>query len=455
MQTLLKVIVDIFSIPAILVALIATLGLVLQKAKSTEVIKGAIKTFVGFLILTQGANIITAALTPFGQMFQQAFHVTGVVPSNEAIIAVAIKSFGTTSALIMVVGMAFNILFARFTKFKYVYLTGHAFFYQACIIAVILTGAKMNDGLMILVGGAFLGMAGAIWPAILQPFTMLITGTDDVALAHTGNFGYMIAAYIGKIFGRNGKKTKSTEDINFPQSLSFLRDSTVSITITMTVVYIIVAIVTGPEYIQSKLSDGTNYIVYSIQEAGYFAAGVYIILSGVRMVLGEIIPAFKGISERLVPNSKPGLDCPIVFPYAPNAVLIGFFSSFVGGILSMIIMAFAGTTIVIPGVVPHFFCGATSAVYGNATGGVKGAVAGSFIQGIIISFMPLFLMPLVSNLGFTGSTFSDTDYGVEGLLLGEASRMGGQVAIIAVTVVILIIMFALTAISGKKGKQAA
>lgn len=222
MQTLLKVIVDIFSIPAILVALIATLGLVLQKAKSTEVIKGAIKTFVGFLILTQGANIITAALTPFGQMFQQAFHVTGVVPSNEAIIAVAIKSFGTTSALIMVVGMAFNILFARFTKFKYVYLTGHAFFYQACIIAVILTGAKMNDGLMILVGGAFLGMAGAIWPAILQPFTMLITGTDDVALAHTGNFGYMIAAYIGKIFGRNGKKTKSTEDNQLPTKLIFL-----------------------------------------------------------------------------------------------------------------------------------------------------------------------------------------------------------------------------------------
>jgi PTS system ascorbate-specific IIC component len=131
-------------------------------------------------------------------------------------------------------------------------------------------------------------------------------------------------------------------------------------------------------------------------------------------------------------------------------VLIGFFSSFVGGIVSLIIMAMAGTTIVIPGVVPHFFCGATSAVYGNATGGIRGAVLGSFVQGIVISFMPLFLMPLVSNLGFTGSTFSDTDYGIIGLLLGQSSRMGGQIAVIAVVVIVGIAMFALTAISGKK-----
>ncbi|MDV2888056.1 PTS transporter subunit IIC, partial [Alkalihalophilus pseudofirmus] len=86
--------------------------------------------------------------------------------------------------------------------------------------------------------------------------------------------------------------------------------------------------------IETKLSDGTNFIIYSIQMAGTFAAGVFVILSGVRLILGEIIPAFKGISEKLVPNSKPALDCPIVFPYAPNAVLVGFFSSFVGGIVS-------------------------------------------------------------------------------------------------------------------------
>ncbi|HGQ1235858.1 TPA: PTS transporter subunit IIC, partial [Streptococcus pneumoniae] len=108
----------------------------------------------------------------------------------------------------------------------------------------------------------------------------------------------------------------------------------------------------------------------------------------------EIVPAFKGISERLVPNSKPALDCPIVYTYAPNAVLIGFISSFVGGLVSMAIMIASGTVVILPGVVPHFFCGATAGVIGNASGGVRGATIGAFLQGILISFLPVFLMPV-------------------------------------------------------------
>ncbi|VUC76934.1 PTS system ascorbate-specific transporter subunit IIC [Salmonella enterica] len=62
-----------------------------------------------------------------------------------------------------------------------------------------------------------------------------------------------------------------------------------------------------------------------------FAAGVFIILQGVRLILAEIVPAFTGFSEKLVPNARPALDCPVVYPYAPNAVLIGFLFSFLGG----------------------------------------------------------------------------------------------------------------------------
>ena len=62
----------------------------------------------------------------------------------------------------------------------------------------------------------------------------------------------------------------------------------------------------------------------------------------------------KEFLKRLVPNSKPALDCPIVYPYAPNAVLIGFISSFVGGLVSMVIMIFTGSVVILPGVVPHF-----------------------------------------------------------------------------------------------------
>lgn len=450
MNSFLNVLVDIASTPAILVGLIAVLGLCLQKKPAGDVVRGGIKTFIGFLVVTAGANVVVGSLTPFGEMFQEAFHMTGVIPNNEAIVAIALTEFGTYTALIMLISMVFNTLIARFTRFKYIYLTGHAILYMSCMTAAILSVTNMPGWLLVLLGGLIVGLADTIMPAIAQPFTKKVIGNDTVALGHTGDLGYALAGWVGEAFK---KDKKSTEDIKFPQGLSFLRDSTVAITLTMGVVYIIVALCCGPAYIQDKLSDGTNYIVYAVQQAGTFAAGVFVILAGVRLILAEIIPAFKGISEKLVPGAVPALDCPIVFPYAPNAVLIGFLSSFVGGLVSMVIMVFTGTIVVIPGVVPHFFCGATAGVYGNATGGVKGCVFGSFIHGILISFMPLLLMPVLGNLGFAGSTFSDTDYGAVGIVIGGLVNMGGTMAVVIGVIAILAIIFLLSYMKGKRKSQ--
>lgn len=447
MNSVLNILIDIASTPAILVALIAVLGLGLQKKPISDVVRGGIKTFVGFLVVTAGAGVIEGSLAPFGEMFQHAFNMQGVVPNNEAIVALALTKYGTYTALIMLAGMAFNILIARITKFKYIYLTGHATLYMACMIAVIMSVTKMSAVPLVLVGGLALGLANTIFPAIAQPFTKQITKNDSVALGHTGNFGYALSGFIGKYVGN---KEKSTEDINFPKGLSFLRDSTVSITLTMGIVYTIVALFAGNDFISENLSNGTNYIIYALQQAGMFAAGVFVILAGVRLILAEIVPAFKGISEKLVPNSIPALDCPIVFPYAPNAVLIGFLTSFVGGIVSLFIMIATGTTVIIPGVVPHFFCGATAGVFGNATGGVRGAVVGSFIHGVIISFMPILLMPVMGDLGFQGSTFSDTDYGVTGIFLGKLADMGGQIAVVAGVLAVLALLIGLTVFGKKK-----
>ena len=430
-----KFILDIVSTPAILVALIAIIGLVLQKKTLPDIMKGGIKTFVGFLVVSGGAGIILNSLNPFGKMFEQAFNLSGVVPNNEAIVAVALTQYGSSTAMIMFAGMIFNILIARFTKFKYIFLTGHHTLYMACMIAVILTVAGFTNVSLILLGGLALGLIMSISPAFVQKYMVLLTGNDKVALGHFSALGYWLSGFVG---GLVGDRSKSTEDIHFPKSLAFLRDSTVSITISMTIIYVIVALFAGSTYIETELSSGTSSLVYALQLAGQFAAGVFVILAGVRLILGEIVPAFKGISERLVPNSKPALDCPIVYPYAPNAVLIGFISSFVGGLVSMVIMIFTGSVVILPGVVPHFFCGATAGVIGNASGGVRGATIGAFCQGVLISFLPVFLMPVLGGLGFEGSTFSDADFGLSGIILGMLNKFGSQTGIIIGLLAILV-----------------
>jgi PTS system ascorbate-specific IIC component len=143
--------------------------------------------------------------------------------------------------------------------------------------------------------------------------------------------------------------------MEFPKGLSFLRDSSVAISLTMAVCYFVVAIASGSNYVETNLSGGQNFLVFSLIQAITFAGGVYIILQGVRLVLAEIVPAFTGISMKIVPNAKPALDCPVVFPYAPNAVLIGFLSSFLGGIVGMFLLGSLNAVIILPGVVPHFF----------------------------------------------------------------------------------------------------
>ena len=140
------------------------------------------------------------------------------------------------------------------------------------------------------------------------------------------------------------------------------------------------------------------------------------------------------------------MDVPIIFTYAPNAVLIGFFASFIGGIASMVIMIFLGGVIILPGVVPHFFTGAAAGVFGNATGGFKGSVAGSFVNGIIISFLPVFLMPVLGDLGFANTTFSDADFGVSGIFFGSLANYAGPIAITVSLAVIILLMI----IPGKK-----
>ncbi|KIS19450.1 PTS ascorbate transporter subunit IIC [Streptococcus equi] len=441
---------DIVSTPAILVALIAIVGLLLQKKPAPDIVKGGIKTFVGFLVVSGGAGIVQGSLNPFGTMFEHAFHLSGVVPNNEAIVAVALTTYGSATALIMFTGMIFNILIARFTRFKYIFLTGHHTLYMACMIAVIMSVAGFTSVSLIVFGGLALGIIMSVSPALVQRYMIQLTGNDKVALGHFSSLGYWLSGFVG---GLVGDKTKSTEDIDFPKSLAFLRDSTVSITLSMAIIYLIVAIFAGPTWISKELSSGTHGLVFALQLAGQFAAGVFVILAGVRLILGEIVPAFKGISEKLVPHSKPALDCPIVYPYAPNAVLIGFVSSFVGGLVSMAVMIASGTTVILPGVVPHFFCGATAGVIGNASGGVRGATVGAFLQGVLISYLPIFLMPVLGGLGFEGSTFSDADFGLSGILLGTLNSIGGVTAIVIGIFVVLAILVSLSVVGKSVAKE--
>ncbi|ANB55176.1 PTS ascorbate transporter subunit IIC [Aeromonas veronii] len=410
---------DVLSEPAVLVGLIALIGLIAQKKPVTECIKGTVKTIMGFVILGAGATLVINSLGDFAVIFQHAFGIKGVVPNNEAIVSIAQTSFGKEMAMIMFFAMLVNILIARLTPWKFIFLTGHHTLFMSMMVAVILSAGGMSGVLLIAVGSLVVGVAMVFFPAIAHPFMKQITGSDDVALGHFSTCSYVLSALIGAKFGN---KAHSCEDVQVPKSLLFLRDTPVAISFTMGIIFLVTSAFAGPEFV-SSVAKGKHWFMFSLMQSITFAAGVYVILQGVRMVIAEIVPAFKGISDKLVPNAKPALDCPIVFPYAPNAVLIGFLSSFAAGLVGMALLYAMGLTVIIPGVVPHFFVGAAAGVFGNATGGRRGAILGSFANGLLLlTILPVFLLPVLGDLGFANTTFSDSDFGVVGILLGLIVR---------------------------------
>lgn len=199
-----------------------------------------------------------------------------------------------------------------------------------------------------------------------------------------------------------------------------------------------------------RLAAGKNYLVYAIIMAITFAAGVFIILQGVRLILAEIVPAFTGFSEKLVPNARPALDCPVVYPYAPNAVLIGFLFSFLGGLVGLFLLGQMKLVLILPGVVPHFFTGATAGVFGNATGGRRGAMIGAFANGLLITFLPVLLLPVLGAIGFANTTFSDADFGVIGILLGNLARYLSPMAITGLVVALFALLVAYNVLAKNK-----
>ena len=411
---LLKVIVfDLLSSAPILVGIIALTGLILQKESVDKVISGTLKTIVGFLVFGVGSAAAVVALNSFQTLFAQGFGLKGVLPLAEAVTALAQQQFGTTVSLVMMIGFLANLAVAKFTPLKYIFLTGQHNLYLAALLTIMFKALGMGNTMTVILGGLLLGFCAALFPAIAQPYMRKVTGDDDIAMGHYVTVGYAISGWIGS---KVGNPEDSTENLKLPKWLTMFKDYVVGVSITMVIFFYIAAIAAGQEATE-QLSNGVNWLVFPLFQGLQFAAALYVIITGVRLFLGEIVQAFVGISETFIPNAKPALDCPVVFTFAPTATVIGFLSAYAGGLVTMVIMGFFSPIVIIPVAVPYFFIGATAGVFGNATGGWKGCVAGSFVVGVLIAVGPALIYPIMENVGLTGTSFPETDFSIVGLLI--------------------------------------
>ncbi|ATZ17130.1 PTS system, ascorbate-specific IIC component [Williamsoniiplasma luminosum] len=455
-----------FGTPALLIGLFALIGTIIQRKKITEIITSVFKTVIGFLIIGGGAGIVSGAIGKFGKAFELLFSRQGYVANNDVMPGLLmsfeqLQWIATAGSLILIFGMLLNLVIARISQVKFVYLTGHSAWYFSTMLASVMAMAGMQKAdmwLVVIIGAMLASVWMIISPAILNRHMMVITKGNKLGLAHTGSLTYALSGYIGEaVYKARKGKVRSTENVNFPKGLNFLRNTNVSIALTMLILFMVVYFsawaVRGDQAMINKGIVGANdsIFVQGMLQAFTFAAGVEVLLIGVRMFIAEITPAFKGISDKLVRDAKPGIDCPIVFPYAPNAVIMGFIASVIGGFvafgMNIGISAAIGAegsasiwaAIIIPSIVPHFFTGATSGVFGNAKGGILGCWLGSFVNGFLISLVPWIfvgLQMIQPEIGGQGIVWGDADFILGIIPWFIIKYMGGQYVLLGLTILL-------------------
>ena len=417
--------VNILGEPFILVGLIVLLGLLLQNKSLNIIANGTIKAMIGFLIIGAGAGIIVGALLIFQPMWQEVFDLPsqnlGTFLGQDRFI----NKYGSAVTLSMALGFLINVLLAKFTKFKYIYLTGHMMFWTTVIFAGVMVNTAPDIAVwkLILVLSIFMGVYWTVQPALVQPFLRKIMDGDSIALGHTSASVAILGAIFGKLLG---DKEKDSEYIKLPEKLEFLRDSNVVTASTMGLLFLVGAVILSFKHTEGaeklmEQSGNVNFYVYAVKQSFIFAGGIAVVLLGVRMFIVEIVPAFNGIAERLVQGARPALDCPVVYPYAPNAVILGFLGSFVGAIFWLLVLGKVAGYVFVPTMMVLFFHSATAGVFGNSTGGIRGALIAGFITATVVAIGQYVMVSfLISNtIPDTAMWAADSDM----LILGPIIKL--------------------------------
>lgn len=447
---ILNFVVQLVQVPAIIIGFIALIGLVAQKKPLGDTVTGTVKTILSLLIIGGGITVLLNALGPIQALFEKAIPAGGVktfVSFDEAVVS-AVQSqdaarIGMLMGLTLLFGYICHLIFSRVTSQRYVYLTGHMIWVHAGGFAIFFHSLGLSDVATVAVASIVDGAYMTFMPGLAQPIMRKITGRDDVAFAHGQTTLNVAAAWLGRLIGN---PERSTEQIKVPQKLNFFRDVAVSTTVVMLVVGFVASIGAvlrvGVGVVEKEVTEGQNWVIFTVLAALGFTAGMLIMLYGVRMLIAEIVPAFEGIARKVIPSAKPALDVPVIFPFAPNALVIGLIAGFLGQIVALAILAGFGWPVPIPSVIVAFFACGAGAIFANATGGVRGAWAGGFMWGLVAWFLVSYAYKFqvfgdLTALGAPALGFTVPDLVVPAIILHAISRLGGPWVAVGVALLVI------------------
>ncbi|TDD77968.1 PTS ascorbate transporter subunit IIC [Actinomadura rubrisoli] len=420
---------NVFGQVPILIGLITLIGLLLQRKRFEDTLAGALRATIGVVILFIGVEVFTGGLTSFQKVLASAMGTTP--PKADHTLTEFLTKQGGTIALVITVAFLVHVLIVRiFPAARYLYLTGHLMFWVSTVtVASLVTIAPGADQLtLVLCGAGFVAAYWTVQPLWMRPLMRRVMPDDRFGFAHTSSLACLVTGYAARPLGSREKH--DTEKLKLPRQLSFFKDVNVSTALIISVIMLVgVAFAdngvvnTAAAEMDAKLSPWVWALLVGLR----FAGGIAILLFGVRMFLGEIVPAFKGFSDKVIPGTRPALDAPTVFPVAPTAVMVGFVTSTGLFLVCLAVFAGAGWFTLAPPMIMLFFVGGAAGLFGNVVAGWRGAVLGGVISGLILAIGQAVTWDLYEKTAPELATLADPDwYAIAWLLKAVDPVVGGN-----------------------------
>lgn len=408
MDTILSVLnwiwIYFFDRAAMMMMCLVFIGQLLSKRTFLDSLMGAMKGYIGYIVYQTATGGMYSTFQPIMMGMRNVLGMQIIVNDDSlgaGTLTAILESFGRTTSLqmaSMAAGFAIAcilVLMKKYTKCRTLIIQAHILSGQAIDMVPILLVMfpLMNDAVTILVVGAYLAVKWCVLSNLTVEPAQELTDGANMCVGHTqmilDRLGYEYGRHLERKAKKQGKEVKKFDNMELPGVLSIFNDMYVASFVVMLVYFGILLNLIGKEgmmAVDSSLTASSSWAMYIFHTAGKFPVYLVILLTGMRMFVAELTVAFSGISERILPNTLPGIDCAAFYGFVTNGSVITI--SFLVGSATMTLFTTIGMLLGLPfvclvGFVPMMFDSATVGIFAHHRGGIKALVVS--VIGVAIS----------------------------------------------------------------------